>query len=100
MSRAPRLDATRPAGHLPPVPGPVTARRLFALARPELPKLAIGTAALFVSAGLSLAYPQLVKMLVDAVVEGDGVSGDARAMVDRAALLLELTAAGTHGARR
>jgi len=65
------------------VPGPVTARRLFALARPELPRLAIGTAALFVSAGLSLTYPQLVKMLVDAVVEGAG-----RDLVDKAAALL------------
>jgi len=43
----------------------------------------MGTAALFVSAGLSLCYPQLVKRLVDAVVEGGG-----RALVDQAALLL------------
>ena len=58
-------------------------RRLFALARPEARRLATGTAALFVSAGLSLCYPQLVKRLVDAVVDGGG-----RSLVDQAALLL------------
>jgi ABC transporter fused permease/ATP-binding protein len=57
--------------------------RLASLARPELRPLSIGTAALFVSAGLSLCYPQLVKHLVDAVVDGGG-----RELVDRAALLL------------
>ncbi len=67
------------------MPQPVPYRRMFALARPELPRLAVGTAALFVSAGLSLCYPQLVKRLVDAVVQGGG-----RELVDGAALLLVL----------
>ncbi|MCK6527233.1 ATP-binding cassette domain-containing protein [Myxococcota bacterium] len=62
-------------------------RRLFALARPEAPLLAVGTVALLVSAGMGLLYPLLVQRLVDGVQSGaDPAAG--RAAVDRAALQL------------
>ena len=54
--------------------------RLFALAKPEVGTLAAGTFALFVTSGLSLAYPLLVKQIVDGVLGGEG-----RAAVDQAA---------------
>ncbi len=57
--------------------------RLVALARPEATFLALGTAALLITSGLSLAYPLLVKQIVDGVLSGEG-----RAPVDQAAGLL------------
>lgn len=57
-----------------------TLTRLFALARPEVKVLAWGTFALFMTSGLSLAYPLLVKEIVDGVLGGEG-----RAAVDQAA---------------
>ncbi len=58
-------------------------RRLVSLARPELGVLAAGTFALLVTSGLSLAYPLLVKEIVDGVLGGEG-----RAAVDQAAGIL------------
>jgi ABC transporter fused permease/ATP-binding protein len=43
--------------------------RLWALARPEAASLGIGTLALLIASGMSLAYPQAVKWMVDAVIE-------------------------------
>jgi ATP-binding cassette subfamily B protein len=45
-------------------------RRLLALARPQLPRLAIATVALLVSSGVGLLYPQAVRYMVDALVSG------------------------------
>ena len=51
---------------------PVTARRLLELARPQLPLLTAATAALVVSAAMSLSFPLVVRWIVDLVVaEGD-----------------------------
>jgi ABC transporter fused permease/ATP-binding protein len=47
----------------------VPLRRVLALAKPELPVLAVATAALLISSGMSLAYPQAIRYLVDAVLE-------------------------------
>ena len=48
----------------------VQLRRILALARPQLPRLAIATVALLVSSGVGLAYPQAVRFMVDALVSG------------------------------
>jgi ABC transporter fused permease/ATP-binding protein len=55
-------------------------RRLFSLARPEMGTLVAGTFALLMTSALSLAYPMLVKEIVDGVLGGEG-----RAAVDQAA---------------
>ena len=58
--------------------------RLWKLAEPEMPMLVIGLFALFVSATLSLVYPQAFKSIVDAMVAG----GDSRKLdVGTAALI-------------
>ncbi|MEZ4318101.1 MAG: ABC transporter transmembrane domain-containing protein [Myxococcota bacterium] len=46
---------------------PVSLARIFRLARPELGLLLIATIALVISSGLSLAYPQAISWMVDAV---------------------------------
>jgi ATP-binding cassette subfamily B protein len=53
---------------------PSTTRRLLALARPQLPLLAVATVALVISSGLSLVYPQVVRWMVDLVVVGEDLS--------------------------
>jgi ABC transporter fused permease/ATP-binding protein len=58
-------------------------RRVRELARPEWLPLLLGTLALFVGTGTSLAAPALVGRLVDGVTEGTG-----RAALDQAALVL------------
>ncbi|MCB9550786.1 MAG: ATP-binding cassette domain-containing protein [Myxococcales bacterium] len=63
-------------------------RRILALARPQLGRLAAATVALVGTSGLTLAYPQLIREIVDGVLEGGG-----RDAVDRwAGLLLVLFA--------
>ncbi len=57
--------------------------RLVALARPQARLIAAATAALLVSSGLSLVFPQIVRWLVDTVV----VAGD-RTRLDQAAWAL------------
>jgi ATP-binding cassette subfamily B protein len=54
-------SSTEPAGE------PVSARRILALARPQLPLLAIATGALIISSGLGLLYPQAVAWMVDSI---------------------------------
>lgn len=44
-------------------------RRLWALARPELPMLVRATVALLVSSGLSLTYPATIRVIVDTVAD-------------------------------
>ncbi len=47
-------------------------RRVLSLARPELRPLTVATVALLVSAAITLAYPQVVRILVDGVLaDGD-----------------------------
>ena len=47
-------------------------RRIIALARPELRPLALATFALVITSGLNLAYPQMIRLIVDGVMDGDG----------------------------
>jgi ABC transporter fused permease/ATP-binding protein len=47
-------------------------RRVFELARPELPRLALGSLALLFSSATSLSYPWFVQQIVDRVLSGDG----------------------------
>lgn len=49
----------------------VQLRRLLALARPELPRLTVGTIALLISSGAALVYPQAIRFMVDALTGGD-----------------------------
>jgi ATP-binding cassette subfamily B protein len=49
--------------------------RILALARPEVPTLALATVALLIGSGMSLAYPQALRILVDAVLEQSDPSG-------------------------
>jgi ATP-binding cassette subfamily B protein len=60
----------------------VQLRRILALARPQLPRLAIATVALLVSSGVSLLYPQAVRYMVDALVSGTSpISFDTGAVI-------------------
>jgi len=47
-------------------------RRVVQLARPELPRLALGSLALLFSSATSLSYPWFVQQIVDRVLTGDG----------------------------
>lgn len=67
----------------PAKPSRLDAQRVFTLARPEVTPLTLGTIALIVGSGTSLAAPALVGQLVDGVTEGAG-----RAALDQAALVL------------
>lgn len=62
---------------------PVPLSRLLALARPHAGILSVATLALFVSSGMSLAYPQAVKLVIDGVW-----SETSPVDVDQAVLLL------------
>ncbi len=79
--------APTPPPPTPPPPGRAFAR-IVALARPELRTLVWASLALLGSSGLTLAYPQLVRLVVDAVTEG----GDPGAVDRYAAIMLGLFA--------
>ena len=64
-------------------PSKSTVRRLLSLARPEAGLLSIATVALLVSSGMSLAYPQAIKWLVDTIANDGDVD-----MLNYAALAL------------
>jgi ABC transporter fused permease/ATP-binding protein len=49
----------------------VQLKRLLSLARPELPRLSVATIALLVSSATSLIYPQVIRFMVDALVEAE-----------------------------
>ncbi|MCB9680209.1 MAG: ATP-binding cassette domain-containing protein [Alphaproteobacteria bacterium] len=61
----------------------VSLRRIFTLARPEVPLLTAATVALFVGSGMTLVFPRLVGGLVDTVTTQGDLDG-----VNRTALLL------------
>ncbi len=65
----------------PRIPSQVTLRRLLGLARPELRTLLIGTFFLIIGSGMSLWYPQQMKIIVD---EALGARDQGR--IDQAAL--------------
>ena len=60
-------------------------KRLIALARPELPRLTVGTIALLISSATVLIYPQVIRFIVD------GLAGrDAPISLDTGVILLVL----------
>ena len=61
---------------------PIPFRRLLALARPESRTLLLGTFFLIVGSAAGLAWPQLVRVLID-----DALSGGDSSRLDRAALM-------------
>jgi ATP-binding cassette subfamily B protein len=67
----------------PKKPSRLDLRRVITLARPEFTPLLLGSLALVIGSGSSLAAPALVGQLVDGVTEGAG-----RAALDQAALVL------------
>ena len=61
---------------------PVPLRRLLALAKPQIPILSVATCALVISSAMSLAYPQAVAWMVDAINSPEqGVGFDQAAVV-------------------
>lgn len=74
MTRA--SDVSKPSARL-------DIKRVVELARPEWVSLTLGTVALIIGSGTSLAAPALVGHLVDGITEGAG-----RAALDRSALFL------------
>lgn len=53
---------------------PSLTARLLGLARPQLGILSLATVSLLISSGLSLAYPQAVRWMVDLVIDGEDLS--------------------------
>jgi ABC transporter fused permease/ATP-binding protein len=68
-------------------PDRVTIRRLFALGRPEAPRLVVGSVFLVIAAAASLAYPQGMKQLIDGALTGVDP-----ARIDREALKMGVVA--------
>jgi ATP-binding cassette subfamily B protein len=60
----------------------VPLRRLLALARPELWSLTLGTLCLLVGGGMTLLYPQAIRIVIDGAIEGGMET------VNRAALMM------------
>ncbi|RKG72094.1 ATP-binding cassette domain-containing protein [Corallococcus exercitus] len=73
-------SVTAPTSHRP---SGVTARRLLALARPELGTLLFATVFLLISSGASLVYPQGVRILID-----EALNAKNRDLIDKAALVM------------
>jgi ATP-binding cassette subfamily B protein len=64
-------------------PSRATIRRLIALGRVEAPRLAAGTFFLVIGSGMSLLYPQGVRIVIDGAL-----AGVRRGLIDRAALFM------------
>lgn len=73
----------------PARPSADSLRRILALAKPELPRLLVGTLFLALGSGASLLFPQAIRFIVDRAT-GDGKSSMA---LDSAALFLVAIAA-------
>ncbi|MCP4867881.1 MAG: ATP-binding cassette domain-containing protein [Proteobacteria bacterium] len=58
-------------------------KRLLVLARPEAPRLTVGTVALLFTSGLTLAYPAFVAEMIETALNDEG-----REAIDQLALLL------------
>ena len=65
----------------PRLPSPVTLGRLLSLARPERRRLLLGTLFLLIGSGMSLLYPQAMKLIID-----EALGARSRALIDKAAL--------------
>ncbi|ADO69461.1 ABC transporter ATP-binding protein [Stigmatella aurantiaca] len=69
----------------PRLPSRVTLRRLLSLARPELRTLLAGTFFLAIGSGMSLLYPQAMRLIID-----EALGSRDRALIDRAAMWMTL----------
>lgn len=69
-------------------------RRLVALAAPEWRLLAVATAFLLVGSGATLAYPQAIRILIDAALAGGGVTINQAALAMAAIFLVQSVAVG------
>ena len=69
----------------PRLPSPVTLGRLLSLARPERRRLLLGTLFLLIGSGMSLLYPQAMKLIID-----EALGARSRALIDKAALGMAL----------
>jgi ABC transporter fused permease/ATP-binding protein len=76
-------DKKKSTDKKPQPPSGVTLRRLLSLARPEVPTLALGTLFLLVGSGMSLAYPQAMRLIID-----EALGAKNRAFIDRAAAVM------------
>ena len=63
------------------LPSRLSVARLIALARPEWPRLALGTLFLLIGSGASLVYPQGIRVVIDGAL-----GGTSTATIDRVAL--------------
>jgi ABC transporter fused permease/ATP-binding protein len=64
---------------MPPAPSPVTLRRILSLARPEARNLSLGILALLVGSGLSLVFPQAIRLIID-----EALNAQDQARIDQA----------------
>ena len=89
----PEEEAERPRWRGIPLPR-IPVRRLLALARPEWRLLSVATVFLLVGSGAGLAYPQAVRVLVDAALDGGGVTIDQAALAMAVIFLVQSVAVG------
>src|SRR5215217_8044111 len=69
----------------PKPPSRATLARLLSLARPERPRLLAGTLFLLIGSGMSLLYPQAMRLIID-----EALGARSRSLIDRAALGMAL----------
>ena len=72
----------------------VPLRRVVALAAPEWRRLAVATVFLLVGGGASLAYPQVIRVLIDAAVAGGAETINRAAVVMAAIFAVQAVAVG------
>jgi ABC transporter fused permease/ATP-binding protein len=75
-------------------PSQVSMRRLLALAKPEWRRLAVATVFLLVGGAASLAYPQVIRVLIDAAVAGGAETINRAAFVMAAIFAVQAVAVG------
>ncbi|MBN8468838.1 ATP-binding cassette domain-containing protein [Corallococcus exiguus] len=66
---------------MPPAASSVTPRRILSLARPEARRLSAGVLFLFIGSGLSLLFPQAIRLIID-----EALGARDQALIDRATL--------------
>ena len=73
-------------------PSQVSMRRLLALATPEWRRLAVATVFLLVGGAASLAYPQVIRVLIDAALAGGAETINTAALVMAAIFAVQAVA--------
>ncbi|RKI50247.1 ATP-binding cassette domain-containing protein [Corallococcus sp. AB004] len=75
---------------MPPAASSVTPRRILSLARPEARRLSAGVFFLFIGSGLSLLFPQAIRLIID-----EALGARDQALIDRATLWMTVIFAVT-----